>query len=227
MKFKLPRQNISQKLNSFYSQKLRQQRVYVPRATKNNLNEIAAVSKKIQKDGLPEYLVIKKLKGKLGYGIFLHPNAKPILKGETIAPYSGDVFLAPQNGEDTSDYVFSLLDNVRLTKKEQLIWDPKTPYHPRRLYSFDLDAGKKGNFTRFINHSEKPNVIAEFLQIPSSGQPQREVIYIAKKTIRPGQQLLVCYEGADKSYWGALGIKPLPMLPKTFRLDASMKIKKR
>ena len=198
----------------------------MPQATKNRLKEILAISRKIRKEGIPSHLVLKKLKGKLGHGIFLHPSAKAISKGEMIAPYSGDVFLAHQNGADNSDYVFALLSDVLLTKKEQLIWDPETPYHPRRLYSFDLDAGKKGNFTRFINHSEKPNVFAEFLEIPSSGRPRREVIYIAKKTIRPGEQLLVCYEGADKSYWGALGIKPLPMLPKTFRLDASLKIQK-
>jgi hypothetical protein len=224
MEFKLPRQNISPELNSFYLKKLRQLRVYVLRATKNHLKGIAVVSRKIRKDGLPKHLVLKKLKGKLGHGIFLHPKAKTILKGEMIAPYSGDVFLAPQNGEDNSDYVFSLLDNLRLSRPEQLIWDPKSSYHPRRLYSIDLDAGKNGNFTRFINHSAKPNVEADFLRIPSSGQPQYEVIYIAKKTIRPGEQLLVCYEGKEKGYWGALGIKPLPMLPRTFRLDASLKI---
>src|SRR5580700_11391950 len=102
MKFKLPRQNISQKLNNFYSKKLREQKIFVPRATKNNLTEISAVSKKIRREGLPKNLVIKKLRGKLGVGIFLHPKARPILKGETIAPYAGDVFVAPQNGEDTS-----------------------------------------------------------------------------------------------------------------------------
>ena len=35
-----------------------------------------------------------------------------------------------------------------------------------------------------------------------------EVIYCVKKTIRPGEQLLVSYEDGENSYWKAFGIKP-------------------
>jgi hypothetical protein len=84
----------------------------------------------------------------------------------------------------------------------------------------DLDAHKVGNFTRFINHSAKPNVEAHFLRIPKNSlgiAPSLfEIVYIASKTIRPGEQLLVCYEGDDNSYWGALRIKPFAMTPRTF-----------
>jgi hypothetical protein len=104
------------------------------------------------------------------------------------------------------------------------------PLSSRRLYSVDLDADKKGNFTRFINHSEKPNIEAQFVKIPSNklgiSPGSCEVIYVAKKTIHPGEQLLVCYEGDDKSYWGALKIKPFPMTPKTFVLNSSCEIVK-
>ncbi|MDE3045527.1 MAG: SET domain-containing protein [Verrucomicrobiota bacterium] len=222
MKFKLKRQEIDQKLVDFGVKKIKQNRVHVPRATSKTLKGLAESLEEIQKNGLPKHLVLKKLKKKLGHGIFLHPNAKPILKGEVIAPYSGEVALFPQNGEDNSDYVFSLVSDLLLTKQEQLSWDPGRRYHPRRLYSIDLDAHKKGNFTRFINHSAKPNVEAHFLRIPANSlglSPSPfELLYIAKKTIRPGEQLLLCYEGEDKSYWGVLNIKPFPMTPKTFRL---------
>ncbi len=139
-----------------------------------------------------------------------------------IAAYAGQVSLFPQNEGNSSDYVFSLIADLRLSREEQAEWDPKGKFHPRRYYSIDLDAEKIGNFTRFINHSEQPNIEAHFLRIPrnSYGVPASpfELLYIAKKTIRPGEQLLVCYEGEDKSYWGALKIKPFPMTPRTFRI---------
>ncbi len=229
MEFNLLRQEISQELKDFGAKKIKQHKIYVPRATQKTLRSLAKVLEEIRQHGLPKYLVLKKLKKGLGYGIFLHPEAKPILKGDVIAPYSGEVSLSPQNQSNSSDYIFSLLIDLHLTRKEQHFWDPKRCYHPRRLYSIDLDACKKGNFTRFINHSEKPNIEAKFLRIPKNSfgllPAPFEVFYIAKKTIRPGEQLLVCYEGAeDKSYWGALNIKPFPMTPKTFQINSSLEI---
>ena len=229
MRFNLPRQEIAPELIAFGSKKIRKDKIYVPRATKKDLRGIAAICREIQKSGLPKHLVLKKLKGKLGHGIFLHPKASPIRKGEVIAPYSGVVLLAPQNDGGPSDYAFSLFPDLLLTREEQRAFDPESKYHPRRLYSLDLDADKKGNFTRFINHSAKPNVEAHLLRIPSNslGVPPApfEIIYIASKDIQPGEQILVCYEDGEKSYWGVLKIKPFPMTPKTFQLDASLKFK--
>jgi hypothetical protein len=227
MEFKLPRQEITKLLNDFAFRSVRRQKIYVERASKNNLSEIAAVSREIEEYGLPKHLVLKKLKGKLGFGIFLHPDAKPILKGEAIAPYAGEVYIAPQNQGEGSDYAFSLISDLVLSRKEQSILDPKNRYHPRRLYSLDLDADKKGNFTRYINHSVKPNVEAPMLRFPANfrgGPATFEIVYMAKKTIHPGEQLLVCYEDEKKGYWGAIGVKPFPMTPKTFRLNASLEI---
>jgi hypothetical protein len=86
-----------------------------------------------------------------------------------------------------------------------------------------VDGFKKGNFTRFINHSEKPNVVAYTLAVPANPYGlvpvPIEVIYFAKKTIYPGEQLLVSYEEGEKCYWGAQAAKPFPMTPKTFRLS--------
>ena len=140
-----------------------------------------------------------------------------------IAPYSGTVNLAPQEYGDGSDYIFSLLSDLHLTKAEQKLFDPKNKFHPRRLYSLDLDADKRGNFTRYINHSSKPNVEARLWAVGSS---PCEIVYVAKKTIRPGEQLLVCYDGEDKSYWGPLKIKPVPITPQTFRLLPDLSLKK-
>ena len=216
MKFKLPRHEISKQLVAFSYKAIKRSGEDVPRLSKDKLTQLDAVSRKIRREGLPKHLVLKKLKGKLGHGIFLHPKASPIAKGEVIAAYAGEVSLLPQNEGDNSDYVFSLISDLRLTRKEQQLFDPKRGFHPRRLYSLDLDAHKKGNFTRFINHSSKPNIEAHMLRTPLHSC---EIIYIAKKTIRPGEQLLTCYEGDDNSYWGALKIKPFPMTPQTFQIS--------
>lgn len=228
MKYKLPRQKIDPQLTLFGSKKIREEKIHVPRASSRHLSQIGEISIEIQKRGVPKRLIVRKLVGKLGFGVFLHPGAKPIQRGEAIAPYSGDVYIAQQNHGEGSDYAFALISDLKLSRDEQRRFDPKNPYHPRRLYSIDLDAAKQGNFTRFINHSEKPNVEAHLLRIPRNSEGVApspfEIVYIAKKMIHPGEQLLVCYEGEDKSYWGALKIKPYPMTPRTFQLNTSLKL---
>lgn len=228
MKFKLPRPVFSQEICKIISREIRKQKISVLRASKNHLKEIAEVSKAIENKGLPKNLLCKKLPNGLGYGIFLHPKASPILKGQVIAPYAGVVSLIPQNAPEDFLYAFEPISNILLSREEQADLDSSNRYHPRRFYALYVDGLKKGNFTRFINHSEKPNVIAEFFSIPANSlglaPSPIEIVYMAKKTIRPGEQLLVSYEGDDPCYWSALGIKPLPIFPKTFQLNASLKV---
>ena len=101
-------------------------------------------------------------------------------------------------------------------------------YRPNRFYSAKLDAYKKGNFTRFINHSEKPNMEAKMVCIPKN--PYRlepspmEIVYVVKRKILPGQQLLVSYEAGGKTYWKASNIKPFPMVASTFQLDSELNL---
>ena len=223
MKFKLTRQVIvGPYAVGIISREIRRQKVPIFRASQEDLKEIVAVVAAIKQRGLPKYLVCKKLPQGLGRGIFLHPKAKPILKGQVIAPYAGEVSILPQNMPDDSAYAFAVISDILLSKKTQALLNPHLPYHPRRLYFVNLDALKKGNFTRFINHSEKPNVVAHLVRIPPnaynlSSSPM-EIIYYAKRTIHPGEQLLICYEDGEKSYWGPLDIEPFPMTSKTFQV---------
>ena len=200
----------------------------IPPVSKNNLKELAEASKVIEKKGLPKYLVCKKLPHGLGFGIFLHPSTPSVLKGSVIASYAGEVSIVPQNEDDEGSYAFAPLEDIYLKKVEQLLLDKKHGYRPRRIYAVKLDALKKGNFTRFINHSEKPNVIAYTASVPSNhyglAPSSIEIIYYAKKTINPGEQLLTCYENKEKSYWNDPKIKPFPMTPQTFQLTSSLKI---
>jgi len=232
MKFRLTRQLIANpNISGIISREMKKQKTSVFSASKKDLKEIAEVAGEITKRGLPKYLVRKKLPNDLGHGIFLHPKAKPILKGQVIAPYAGEVSILPQNMPDDSAYAFAAVNDFHLPKEEQALLRDKLPFHPRRLYFVNIDGLKKGNFTRFINHSETPNVIAHLVRIPSNSfglsQSPMEIIYYAKKTIHPGEQLLVCYEDGEKSYWGALNIKPFPMTAKTFQLTPFLKLKHR
>ncbi|MGE5196811.1 MAG: SET domain-containing protein-lysine N-methyltransferase [Anaerolineae bacterium] len=228
MKYKLPRQILDEKLDKIISREARRQKVAIPAISKGKLKEMSKICREIKKEGLPSHLVCKRLPRGLGFGIFLHPKAKPLVKGQIIAAYAGEVSLIPQNEPDNSLYAFAILTDILLTKEEQRLLDSKRRYHPRRLYLLNLDALKKGNFTRFINHSEKPNVIALLYKTPKNPYglvPSAvEVIYLVKKTIHPGEQLLVSYEEEEKSYWDVLKIRPIPITPQTFTLSSSLKV---
>ncbi|MCC5831709.1 MAG: SET domain-containing protein [Chlamydiales bacterium] len=190
--------------------------------TKEELKEIASLKEPILGGGIPKHLVRKKLNKDLGYGIFLHPKASPLVKGQVIAPYAGEISLVPQNAPDESAYAFSLIENLLLDREEQRYWDKARLPHPKRLYSFKLDAWKKGNFTRYINHSDKPNLAAYTVCIPNNhygiAPSLIEVVYFVKKKIRPGEQLLVSYEVGANNFWNGGKGKPFPMTPQTFQL---------
>lgn len=228
MKFKLPRQVLDPEIVKIAKREIKKQKIEVLRAGKKIQKELAEICKAIKDKGLPDYLVCKKLPNGLGSGIFLHPEAKPILKGKIIGTYSGNVSILSQTAPDDSAYAFAPIVDIQLSKAEQAYFDPTRSYHPKRLYALDVDAIKTGNFTRFINHSAKPNIVAHLYKIPTNSfdltPSPVEVIYLARKTIRPGEQLLVSYEGDDKSYWSYLKIKPAPITPRTFLLSPSLKV---
>jgi hypothetical protein len=230
MKYRLARQSIDHNLNRIILREIRKQRIPIIRMGKKNLRELAIVCKAIETTGLPDHLVCKKLPKKLGSGIFLHPKAKPILKGEVIGPYSGIVSILPQNAPGDSCYAFAPIVDILLSRKEQELFDKDNVYRSNRLYAIDVDAEKEGNFIRFVNHSEKPNVVSHLFKIPKNDEGLEvsplEVVYVAKKTIHPGEQLLISYEGDGNTYWNQLGIKPFPITPRTFFLLPTLKLTK-
>lgn len=191
------------------------------RLSKANREKLKRIEKLSAMGKMPAKYAKRKLKGKIGYGIFLKPNASPIKKGEIIGPYEGEVRLEPQNSEGNGDYAFDLIDDLRLTKEEQKKFDPKNRFSPKRLYALKVDALKKGSFVRFVNHSDKPNVEAQLV----FDEKKYKIVYLAKKTIFPKEQLLVSYEdGEEGCYWDVLGIEPYPMTAKTFQLDEKLRL---
>ena len=231
MKYKLPRQVFAKDIGRIISREIKRQNWVIARVSKKNLKEIAEVTDIIRAEGLPKNLVCKKLGTTLGYGIFLHPKAEPILKGQVIAPYAGQTSLVLKDTpEEGGTYAFTPVENMRLTKEEQLLIAKHRRYSKLRRYSFKVDASKKGNFTRFINHSDKPNVEARTVYVPKNSYRLApscvEVLYVAKKTILPGQQLLVSYEAGENCYWIHARFKPIPMTPTTYQLNAKLKVQK-
>lgn len=187
---------------------------------------MADILQVIEEKGLPSYLICKRLPHGLGRGIFLHPEAEPLVKGQVIAPYAGEASIVPPHKSDGGLYAFTPLEGLLLKEKEHPFFDRRR-YDPTRRYTFKVDAIKKGNFTRFVNHSVKPNIEAHLYTIPSNAygvEPSPlEVVYFVKKTIRPGEQLLVCYEGEKNCYWDG-ETKPFPMGPKTFQLNQALQV---
>lgn len=232
MKYKISRQFIPPELAKTLIREMRHQLWILPKLSKKQMAQMAKVCQEIEEKGLPDAYKCKKLPHNLGHGIFLDPKGEPIPKGTLIAPYSGDVLIVRQNESDDAAYAFNPLSDIHLTKEEQSLYDRQGKYHPRRLYALKIDAEKGGNFTRFINHSEKPNIIAYPFATPKNSfgltvEPI-EIIYFAKKTIYPGEQLLISYEaGEEDCYWGAFKIKPYPMDPKTFTLSERGQLKRK
>lgn len=228
MKYKLPRPVFSETLIKMLEREALKQKMYLCKASAKVIQELKAMCQIIEKSGLPEYLVLKKLPEPMGYGIFLHPKAKPLKKGKVLGSYGGEAYVIPQNLPDESAYAFAPMEDLILKKDEQKHLDPKRDFHPSRKYIFNIDAEKEGNFTRFINHSEKPNILARLLIVPKNKSgltsSPMEVIYSVKKTINPGEQLLVSYEDGEESYWSVLKIKPEPIFPNTFTIDENLNL---
>ena len=222
MKFKLFRQLIDQNFNKLVSRIVREKKLLVTPASNKRLEELLRISQMIENEGLPKFLSCQKLPHQLGKGIFLKKDTQPLQRNALIAPYAGKVSLVPENLYDDSGYIFSLLSRFCLTQDEQARFDPTRKFHPRRFYSIEIDALKQGNFTRYINHSENPNVYAGCFSIgknnPFDLTPSpMEIFYIAKRKIYPGEQLLISYEEEEGSYWDPMKVKPFPMDPSTFK----------
>lgn len=229
-KFSLPRPVIPKEMIDILEKEIERQKVDVAKANKKQLLELKKICDEIEKDGISSHLVCAKLPERLGYGIFLHPDAKPIPKGHLIGSYSGIVSFFPQNEPGDSVYSFAPIFDIRLPKEKQKLYSPRKRFHPRRLYSMDVDAEKSGNFIRFVNHSDQPNLVSYLFKIPKNSYgllpSPIEVIYLSSKTIRPGEQLLISYEGDDGTYWKYLKIKPTPITPETYQLNRDLLVKK-
>lgn len=129
-----------------------------------------------QKYESPWYM--KYISKKVGYGIFA---AADIKKGQLISEYVGIIYdkktylnKLPYN----ANYCWSMIPHSSITTEVQ----------------FYVDAIKSCNFTRFINHSYKPNVTPLAIYTPEGYR----MLYVACEDIAKDEQLLVNY---GNGYW--------------------------
>ena len=106
----------------------------------------------------------------LGYGVFAEED---ILLGAYIGEYTGLVRKRQKRKDKKNDYCF-----------EYTIGD--WIYNP-----FIIDAKDQGNFTRYINHSEDPNLESLAVYVDEV----MHIIFVALKPIKKGSQM--CYHYGD------------------------------
>jgi SET domain-containing protein len=104
----------------------------------------------------------------LGYGVFAEED---IPGGAFLGEYTGVIRKRRRRRDRKNDYCF-----------EYTIGD--WVYNP-----FIIDAKEQGNFTRFINHSQEPNV--ESLSVHAN--EIMHIIFVAQEPIKAGQELRYHY----------------------------------
>jgi len=117
-------------------------------------------------------LIIKEVNSLVGLGIFARKNLKPLT---FIGEYSGVVRPRNKKADDLNDYVFRYVDS-------------------RFSVPYVIDAEKKGNLCRFLNHSDQPNLLSRSLVLGDS----YHVIFYTKEAISEGAQLTYDY---GPYYW--------------------------
>ncbi|MCB1082039.1 MAG: SET domain-containing protein-lysine N-methyltransferase, partial [Chlamydiia bacterium] len=108
----------------------------------------------------------------LGYGVFA---ARDIPSLTYIGEYTGIVQKRRNRKNRFNDYVFSYDLCGKSTR-------------------WCIDAQEKGNFTRFLNHSDKPNLTSRWL----IRNGITHIIFYSNKRIKKGTQLTYCY---GPLYW--------------------------
>jgi hypothetical protein len=137
----------------------------------------AFYSKEIESSLIPE-LTIKWIDDSLGYGVFANCN---IPKLAYVGEYTGELKWRPRWWQIH-----------RLNRRNAYCFH--YPIGEGRSSPFVIDAEEKGNHTRFINHSDEPNL--EPVSVFQGGV--FHIIFLASRPIQKGTQL--CYDyGAD--YW--------------------------
>lgn len=124
----------------------------------------------LQKKEAP--FVIRKVNPLVGYGVFAKERI-PYLS--YVGEYTGVVRKRRRRKDETNDYVFGYV-----------IGPDDTPWV--------IDAREKGNFTRFINHSDTPNLTSRWIIV----EGRAHIILFANSLIEKGEQLTYDY---GPYYW--------------------------
>lgn len=117
----------------------------------------------------------------VGLGVFAKERLKPLTY---IGEYAGVIRERRRQRDELNDYVFRYIES-------------------RFRAPFLIDAKSKGNFCRFINHSDDPNLLSRPLLLEDS----YHVIFYTKREVAKGEQLTYDYGPA---FWKKRA-NPLPL----------------
>lgn len=187
----------------------------LPLISKLQYEKIQKINEEIETLGIPANLDLKFINSDVNYGVFLRSEAQMIQKGEVIGIYSGEYEIIGSQQKCDTSYLFSFNGEKIKLRREDL---DKVTYQQDPCLEDEfflcINAKEQGNFTRYINHSSlSPNIEPAFFRLPNE---KPVVVFVAAKSILPGEQLLYNYGG---SYWEAHEIIPRDMEPNTFLLD--------
>lgn len=135
--------------------------------------------------GIHPPVSVRYIDEEVGYGVFADKKISPCA---FVGEYTGEI--QERKPKELKEKKYAL----RYT-----VWEGKK--------NFAIDAEYKGNFTRFLNHSEKPNLVLQ--SVYWRGIPR--MIFVALKEIGEGKQLTFDY--------GPLFWKEMDQIPKDFPDD--------
>lgn len=133
---------------------------------------ILALHKKAILSPRHDHIYVRYIDPSIGYGVFANRDIPALTY---IGEYTGVVTLRKKKRTRLNDYVFGYMTG------------PKDS-------PFIIDAQKRGNFTRFINHSDDPNLSSRWVVIKGV----THIIFFSNQFIPDGRQLTYDY---GKYYW--------------------------
>lgn len=134
-------------------------------------------------------LYIKFINDKVGFGVFADA---PIKVGDSISEYTGILCVEDDSTDERKDLDFAI--------------DVGNYYASESGTALYVDAGKSGNFSRFINHSFVPNVCS--ISVYNTNDGLWHVMMHANKDIPKDAQLLTNY---GIGYWNSRNIEPIDL----------------
>ncbi|KAI5825621.1 SET domain-containing protein [Schizophyllum commune Tattone D] len=147
----------------------------------------------VVRKGLNVPLSIKKTQKK-GWALFNGTQAIPA--GHYVGSYVGEVLTATEADERERQYCASdrrylfPLDFHYLTKAPR---NSKLYEQSKRV----IDSKRAGNYTRYLNHSCEPNLIAIPVYVRLTEEDLPRIAFFTSRIIRPEEELCISYSSAD------------------------------
>lgn len=163
--------------------------------------------------GIPKNLALCQISDRLGKGIFLRPDAGEVPANVFIGIYAGEFQIVHQKDPERSSYAFTVLSDLELSSWELDAVEGSRNYEINQ-FCLEVEAGRTGNFTRYINHAKAgaANVEYRYILMPDG---TIQIGLWTKRQVAPGDQLMYDY-GDD--FWISHKIVPDEVEPRTFRL---------